>query len=391
MAWRLHLLGALAEARCLEDFEAHFAFLAELSGAPTAAQADYFLSLEGNAAYVLNISEVSASLCWASQARYWELKLRKRLYFDWIDDLSDCHGCEALVERVKQLAPQISIGFCAPESCEASEVRRDLAAKYFMAVLRSPIDFPPSEQLQVQELSHWSQLRLDFLVAGVEHCGTTSLGRWLQQLEAVEFSCQGEDDFFFQHDRLLPFVTEVETFNQKWRSKETLKGLRHPNLWSHLRVRMALARIPNLLVLVAVCDPLSRLEKAFWWNHICNPSLPHPEDVALTRPEGCYESISSLLDPESKISVKSFEMQRSLEHLKQLYQKRLFVVHQDFMRDQPRETFLEVVSWLGIPEIPIELQLGRHNHRPGHRTDLCHNSTLVNIFKMALSSELPGG
>ena len=401
MPWRLHLLLApLAAALCREDFAARFPALTELSGAPTRAQADYFdhlLAVEGpetQAAYVLNISEVSASLCWAGGARYWELTVSRRLYLDpFIERLAGCEACEAFKERVKRLAPQIHVGFCAPESCEAFELREDVAVSYFMAVLGSPVAFPtPSEaQLQVQELSHWSQLRLDFLIAGVEHCGTTSLGRWLQQLEAVEFTCSGEDDVFFRHDRLLPFVSEVEAFNRRWRYKETLKGLRHPNIWSHLRVRMALARIPNLLVLVAVCDPLSRLEKAFWWNHICNPSLPHPENVALTRPEGCYESISSLLDPESKLSLKRFEMQSSLQHLKELYGKRLLVIHQDFMRDEPRKTFLEIVSWLSIEKIPAEMQLGRHNHRPGHRTDLCQNSTLIDIFKALLSSELLGG
>ena len=145
-----------------------------------------------------------------------------------------------------------------------------------MHVLNSPLPFPvPAEpQLAVAELSHWSHFRLDFVIAGLDNCGTTSLGRWLQQLDDIEFSRLGEeDDFFFENDRLLPFLSEVERFNSQWKSHRTLKGLRHPSLWAHLRVRMALARIPQLKVLLVVCDPLSRVDKAFWWYHICDPPL----------------------------------------------------------------------------------------------------------------------
>ena len=86
-------------------------------------------------------------------------------------------------------------------------------------------------EAQIEELSHWSKFQLDFVIAGVDNCGTTSLGRWLQQLEEVEFSRGGEEDAsLFSHDRLLPYVSEVQAFNSQWRSPSTLKGLRHPSL-----------------------------------------------------------------------------------------------------------------------------------------------------------------
>ena len=256
-----------------------------------------------------------------------------------------------------------------------------------MNVLRSPLPFPvPSEvQLEVAELSHWSRFQLDFIIAGIDTCGTTSLGRWLQQLGDIEFSRLGEeDDFFFQSDRLLPFASEVEEFNSQWIRQKSLKGLRHPSIWAHLRVRMALARIPQLKVLLVVCDPLSRIDKAFWWYHICDPPLPHPEISTLVRPKGCFESISSVLEPGF---LGRFVIQRHVEHLQQLYQRRLLVIHQEFMRELPWETFLQIVSWLGISVVPSELHFGRYNHRPGHRTDLCRNLTLVNLLKGLLSSE----
>jgi len=263
-----------------------------------------------------------------------------------------------------------------------------------MHVLNSPLPFPvPAEpQLAVAELSHWSHFRLDFVIAGLDNCGTTSLGRWLQQLDDIEFSRLGEeDDFFFENDRLLPFLSEVERFNSQWKSHRTLKGLRHPSLWAHLRVRMALARIPQLKVLLVVCDPLSRVDKAFWWYHICDPPLPHPEFGPLVRPRGCFESISSVLEStlehQGPTFLGRFAIQRHVEHLKQLFQQRLLVVHQAFMRESSWDTFLQIASWLGLSKVPADIQLGRHNHRPGHRTDLCRNSTLVNLLKVLLSSE----
>lgn len=147
---------------------------------------------------------------------------------------------------------------------------------------------------------------------------------------------------------------------------------------------MTLGVAPSLEVLLVVCDPVSRVDKAFWWYHICDPPLPHPEFGPLTRPRGCFESIRSVLDPEF---LEKFRISRHVEHLRQLYPQRLLVIHQAFLRDAAWDTFLQVVGWLGINMLPADVQLDRHNHRPGHRTDLCKNSTLVNMLKVLLASE----
>lgn len=65
-----------------------------------------------------------------------------------------------------------------------------------MSILNSPIPFPmPAEaQVEMSELSHWSKFQLDFIIAGLDNCGTTSLGRWLNQVDSIEFSRFGEED-----------------------------------------------------------------------------------------------------------------------------------------------------------------------------------------------------
>ncbi|CAK9016566.1 unnamed protein product [Durusdinium trenchii] len=389
-------LTMVSAEKCRDAFfePANFEILSSVSGGSTIAKIDYWehtSEMDIHAAYVLNMSELSASYCWSQGFKYWELALNRNLYFDsWIHELGtsvECEGCAELRKRVEELAIKVFIGLCVPEICSETEIREEVSPGYLMNVLNSPIPFPvPGEpQLDVTELSHWSQFQLDLIIAGLDNCGTTSLGRWLQQVQSIELSNLGEeDDFFFRNDRLLPFRSEVEEFNSQWKSRQTLKALRHPNLWAHLRVRMALARIPQLKVLLVVCDPLSRIDKAFWWYHICDPPLPHPEIAPLVRPKGCFESISSVLEPSF---LDRFKVQRHVEHLKQLYQHRLRVVHQAYMRESAWDTFVQIAGWIGVSVVSAEVRLGRHNHRPGHRTDLCRNSTLVNLLKVLLSSE----
>eukprot|EP00439_Symbiodinium_sp_Y106_P069015 s1324_g11.t2 len=383
---------------CGEEFFRSFDDLVSASGAATAAKVDYWRGgLQTDewpghyAEYLLNLSEVCASTCWGAGARYWELSLDRELYFrSWIGTTLqlDCQGCPELPVKVEALAPVVHVGLCAPELCSAGEVREELLSRYLMHVLGAALAFPvPTRaEAQIEELSHWSKFQLDFVIAGVDNCGTTSLGRWLQQLEEVEFSRGGEEDAsLFSHDRLLPYVSEVQAFNSQWRSPSTLKGLRHPSLWAHLRVRMALARIQRLRVFLVVCDPLSRIDKAFWWYHVCNPPLPHPEAGPLLRtPGACFQSISSVLEDPN--FLRRFEVRRHLEHVQRLFHQRLAVLHQEHLRLTAPEAFHSALHFLGLPA-PEWGRLTRHNHRPGHRTDLCHNATLIRQFKELLAPE----
>ena len=52
--------------------------------------------------------------------------------------------------------------------------------------------------------------------------------------QGVEFSNAGDEDpFFFGHDRLLPYVSEVQAFNSQWRNASTLKlgGVQELEFW----------------------------------------------------------------------------------------------------------------------------------------------------------------
>ena len=74
-----------------------------------------------------------------------------------------------------------------------------------------------SDVLRVEEMLNWPSLELDFAIAGLDNCGTTSLHRNLDQHPEIAFSTS-QEDFFFLSDvvhRLVPFKTQVEEFNRR--------------------------------------------------------------------------------------------------------------------------------------------------------------------------------
>ena len=172
-----------------------FELLSSVSGASTVAKIDYWQDtneMDLHAAYVLNMSELSASHCWSQGPnlfffvarksifksldyineclflqtyalysniilyglvvdarplvtilwfsfkgrfagfKYWELTLNRKLYFDsWIHELGsslECDGCAELRKRVEGLAVKVYIGLCVPESCTETEIREDVSA-----------------------------------------------------------------------------------------------------------------------------------------------------------------------------------------------------------------------------------------------------------------------
>merc|ERR1711971_355046 len=136
-----------------------------------------------------------------------------------------------------------------------------------------PQSLPPPQEglLQLAELTGFDAINLDFVIAGVGICGTTSLKKNLALHPDIGFT-HNMDSFFFavvQH-RLLPTVEMVDQFNRHWSEavpRPRILGMWNPLLFGSALVRAALLRIPKLLVVMVVCDPVSRLEK-YWFTHI---------------------------------------------------------------------------------------------------------------------------
>lgn len=163
----------------------------------------------------MEVLQSQAFACWSHGGRYWETDLRSTAYFQSLQidfEEDDCHGCLiVIVERLQQLPEHLIGGLCAPQSWEEEEVRSKAMPHFLSQSLRFDFQLPvpAREDLQVLELSHWSQLKLDFVVAGLDSCGANTVTHGLAQAEEISFTMEDEDPFFFRHDCLLPYRHEV--------------------------------------------------------------------------------------------------------------------------------------------------------------------------------------
>ncbi|CAK9086655.1 Transposon Ty2-C Gag-Pol polyprotein [Durusdinium trenchii] len=381
--WRVSYLPAAA-ALC-ENFEPYFPW----SGAQTRAWhhgeedpavVDYIQSH-------FEVVEEQAFGCWRLGGRYWETELEGEAYARSLrmgteSQEETCEGCleahlEAIRSHLRLLPKHLVGGLCAPPGCELKEVRRRAFPAFLAHALRFDfqVPVPKPEELQINELSHWSQLKLDFVIAGLDSCGTNTLFRGLKQVEEVQFTMDDEDDFFYKHDSLLPYKAEVEDFNFRWLrgGKARLRGLRHPGLYYSHRVRLAMRQIPGLKLVLALCDPLGRFEKRFWLYHLCEVNAHHPDPVIRISGFGgrCFTSTKAALEEPWLLRPIAFAA-----HLAQL--ERLFgpeemrAVHQAHFRERFKEVFEHLAHFLGVR---------------GHRTDLCRNASLVVDLQRMMSAE----
>eukprot|EP00434_Breviolum_minutum_P005089 symbB.v1.2.004488.t1/scaffold254.1/size251309/11 len=337
--------------------------------------------------------------CWQHQGRYWNTELSKTYFESWhMSSEGASHEAAddtwaVILHRLQRLPERLSGGVCAPSSCEEEEVRRRIMPRFLSRKLQFDFDLPVPEKefLQVMELSHWSQLKLDFVVGGVDSCGTNTLFKGLSQAEEIIFTMEEteEDPFFFKHDSLLPYRREVESFNHEWLGKTSTSGhasrtpslgLRHPGLFHSHRVRLALREIPRLKVLLVLCDPLSRLEKRFWLQYQCEVN-----HFAMSQTGRCFRSLKAALEEPDLLQQVAFA--NHFQQLQRLFDpQRLRVIHQASFRQSFAEVFVDLSQFLGVKR-PLALKAGRYNHHGGHRSDLCRNASLVADLKDLLSSE----
>ncbi|CAJ1385885.1 unnamed protein product, partial [Effrenium voratum] len=230
---------------------------------------------------------------------------------------------------------------------------------------------------------------LDFVVGGLASCGTTTVAKTLAQAPDIDFTVDGEDDFFYQHDSLLPYRAEVEAFNFGWLRRDLfgrrggVLGLRHPGLFHSHRVRLALQAVPRLKMILVVCDPLSRFEKLFWAFHQCKANAQARLPVGPERRSRCFHSARAALE-EPELLLRA-QFGPHLRQLRRLLPERLRAVHQAHFREGGSEAFRSLARFLSARS--PEFQIARHNHHGGHRSDLCHNASLVSELQARLSSE----
>ncbi|CAJ1380360.1 unnamed protein product [Effrenium voratum] len=361
--------------------------------------------------------------CWVHGGRYWEATLQLRAmarkvpasnvsaFLRYLSRLV-FKGTKLEIEGVPEV---LRTSLCAPISCQEAMLAEVIYPKFIATRLlkRASGFLEPQELaqlLEIKEMMDWSSIQLDFAVAGVDSCGTSSLHRNLDKHVEIAFSTSDED-FFFSNQvvhRLLPLKQQVDAYNAqleavreaKWRStghRPTLLGLCNPTLFSYGLPRRALASMPNLKTVVVLCDPLNRLEKEFVMYRYCHEDLAQAmqrglasrDHHAASHPRNCFPSASALLS-ERWGALRDFwasrEVAQHLQTMLTLFSGRGMVLHQE--RLSSRETFTALVQFIGAQYgFSKEATFPRHNSVGGHRSDLCFNMTLVQSLQSLLEPE----
>ena len=151
-------------------------------------------------------------------------------------------------------------------------------------------------------------------------------------------------------------------------------------MFTNVHNRLALASMDSVLVIVVVCDPLSRFEKLVWLHHFC-----HPAREVLQIDDRCWHNISAAVGEPSLF--ERWQVGDALLNLHKSLGPRLLVIQQEALRYKQREAFGRIAGLLGAGPLSPETRLQRYNTMPGRRTGLCDNTSLVKELRGRLMSE----
>ena len=257
---------------------------------------------------------------------------------------------------------------CMPSRCTQDDVENTIARMFFERIAAPGIR---PEIALVREIFHWGQLQLDFVIVGMDGCGSTSLHRILAQHTEIQFtnlSVFNVDEDFFMIEmgrQTLPFRTQVERFNlfrselRRQKGDSQVVGLYQPYMWNVEMLRLAMLEMPNLRVLATVCDPVDRFERRMHGQS-------NPTDDELS------EAVAVQLKDDASVNlVQKWQAWRELGD-------RLLFVEQ--LRLSSHETWRTISDFLKIRRYPNSFRFPLYNAR-GSRTSLCRHRTLLQALK----------
>lgn len=357
--------------------------------------------------------------CQVNEGRHWELELDVRKLYDAVR-ISDRPSFMiraanafniALPTQRSELPQHLRLCLCVPATCAAEEVVETVFAAQFAVEFMG--DEPKSmlngksfrDVVEISELRDWSAINLDFVIGGVDSCGTASLHLNLEKHSEVAFLTSDVDYFFTNKlaHRVLPLKAQVDEYNAlvlaAREAKERLTGVTPlvgacvPALFSTALARIKMALIPNLKLVMILCDPLGRLEKGFMHHYLCFADLEDAQRQGLaaraSRHGSCYDSSAALLY-EKEGELQSFWEDRQIApHLPAVllrFYERIFFLHQEELRRAPADVFSSLAGFLGVKAFP-DIEFPRYNSIGGHRTDLCRNMTLVRALQQNLEAD----
>jgi len=276
-------------------------------------------------------------------------------------------------------------GVCSPASCDQELVEVEVLPRYLghflLPQLGGTVSFPlvGPGQFQALELASWSSLSLQFAIVGTARCGTTSLQRNLDQHPDIVFTQpEAEDDFFVAHDgSYLPSKIAVDDFNKRFVASDSgrsiILGFYNSLILDSPLQRMVLARIPNLTVILVVCDPIGQFEKTYYAK-CCGE-----ENIS------CTCSMTPVLDDPETLS--NALAGHKLHEMRSLFGSRLIVIHQSALRVMPRQVYNALALNLGVQPFDPSMDFYQWNAHKGHRTDLCRNASLLQALQQHFEAD----
>ena len=356
-------------------------------------------------------AQEAMTLCSIEGGRYWDCVLDVRKVYE----LAQGSARSAFAGRLAavfgiplaardQLPGHLRLSICAPALCAESQVVQEI----FPLAVDMLMGQRPQQMLGnasfrdvvvAHEVAGWQDFDIDFAIVGADRCGTTSLRKNMELHPDVMIKGDEEETILSYElaNRLLPLKAQVEEYNARVQERMTAKfnqtghrprivGIANAHLFQSALVRQRLALMPQLKLVLTVCEPVGRMEKIFMIDKYCHDDLLAAQKRLVAGPhrdgsEVCFSSTSALLT-ERHGQLKLFwdqriEMARHLAALAELFPSRLFVLHQTELRDTPSNIFNELAAFVGLRPFPEKIVFRRYNSVGGHRTDLCFNASLV--------------
>jgi len=267
---------------------------------------------------------------------------------------------------------------CVPNCCSQEDVESHLVAPYFNSIASTTQS--AMENITSQEVSHWADLPLDFVLIGLDGCGTTSLRRNLAKHPDLNFTSlkvfgQDEDYFLIEMARqTLPFMKQVQKLVRHRAPMRTAKvGIYNPLMWKEELLEHLLGNIPNLRVVVAVCDPLDRFERKM--------------DLEVVRKGGNAEGreFLKLVTEFIESEARSIYFQIPVASWVKNYGHQILLIEKD-MQDAP-ETLERITDFLDIRPFPQHVRFKRYNSRGGKHSRFCSNAKLLESLKVSFEPE----
>eukprot|EP00927_Polykrikos_kofoidii_P070826 TRINITY_DN67203_c0_g1_i1.p1 TRINITY_DN67203_c0_g1~~TRINITY_DN67203_c0_g1_i1.p1 ORF type:complete len:489 (+),score=37.52 TRINITY_DN67203_c0_g1_i1:172-1638(+) len=367
--------------------------------------------------------------CWWYGGRYWGGMfegMHPELIDTWQLTLPANKSAQGLSWPCQESPPKYSIGFCADPRCTHDEIVSrvmplllgHLCLRYRFEVpsaewlpLGARIRFkpwnligpwnhplPPSDSTQYSaaELVTWRELPLDFVLAGVDGCGSTSLQRNLAKHPRISFTKENEDNILFRtfgdEEHFLPSVVlmqRLQDHRAAARMPGRALGLYNAVLWFFPSMWRPLLRVPNLRLVLVVCDAVSALERRYYKSQRCCAKY---EEVG--RP--CRCKIAPIVDLFYGQKDRKFLTETLHQHfppgskfleLMRSFGDRLVVVHLESIRAAAEKVYDHLAEALRVGPFPEGTRFHRFNSIGGRKTELCRNKTLLERLQRVLTPE----